>query len=98
MTYGICSRVCKEAVLRARADNVKAGLINLISLYPFPKKAFANLSKVRKVVAVELTVLEQMTCDVKAVLNEMYGKGISVLKLGKMSVVPTVEELLDEVY
>lgn len=97
VAYGICSRVCKEVVDIARAKGKKVGLINLISLYPFPYKAFKNIKNLKKVVSVELTVLEQMTCDVKTVIYESYDKKIDVVKLGKMSIVPTVDELLSEV-
>lgn len=97
VAYGICSRVCKEVVNIARAKNKKVGCINLISLYPFPKKAFMNLKQVKKVVAVELTILDQMVCDVRAAIRELYNQNIEIKKIGKMSIVPTVDELLCEV-
>ena len=97
VAYGICSRVCREVVNIARSQNRKVGLINLISLYPFPKKAFDKIKNLKKVVAVELTVMEQMTCDVRTTINELYDRKIEVKKIGKMSVVPTVDELLGEV-
>lgn len=97
VSYGICSRVCREAVDIARSQGKKVGLINMISLYPFPKKAFLNLKNLKKVVSVELTVLEQMTNDVKNIIYELYGNNLDIVKVGKMSVVPTVDELLSEV-
>lgn len=97
VAYGICSRVCREAVNIARSKGKKVGLINLISLYPFPKNAFRELCDIKKVVVVELTVMEQMTCDVRTVVNEFYGNKIDIIKVGNMSIVPTVDELLYEV-
>ena len=63
VAYGVISRVCKEAVLRARAEGVKLGLLRPITLWPFPKAAFAGLSP-KAFINVEMTALEQMAQDV----------------------------------
>ena len=38
--YGLSARVCKEAVDTAREQGLKVGLIQPITLWPFPKKTF----------------------------------------------------------
>lgn len=66
VAYGISSRICKEAVQVARQQGIKLGLLRPISLFPFPKKAFAEVNpKVKAFLTVELAALPQMIRDVK---------------------------------
>jgi 2-oxoglutarate/2-oxoacid ferredoxin oxidoreductase subunit alpha len=62
--YGTCGRIAKSAVLKARRQGVKLGLIRPITLWPFPVKAFANLTGVKGILTVELNA-GQMIEDVK---------------------------------
>lgn len=65
VAYGITSRVCKEAVKLARMQGIKLGLIRLISLWPFPKKAFEKTDgKVKAYLSVEMNACGQMVEDV----------------------------------
>ena len=66
--YGTCGRIAKSAVLKARQQGVKVGLIRPVSLWPFPEKAFANLSTVKGLLTVELNA-GQMIEDVKLAVN-----------------------------
>lgn len=45
MAYGITSRVAQPAVDKARAEGIKVGQIKLITVWPFPEKRVAELSK-----------------------------------------------------
>jgi len=36
VAYGYSARVCQEALLMARAEGIKAGLVKLVTLWPFP--------------------------------------------------------------
>ncbi|EGO63417.1 3-methyl-2-oxobutanoate dehydrogenase subunit VorB [Acetonema longum] len=65
VSYGISSRICKEAVSVARAQGIKLGLIRPISISPFPKKAFERLANVKGFIAVEMSCLGQLEDDVK---------------------------------
>ena len=65
VAYGCSSRICKEAVERARAEGVKLGLIRPITLWPYPVKAFEGLKNVKAFVVVEINILGQMVDDVK---------------------------------
>ena len=66
VAYGISSRVCKEAVRKARAKGIKLGLIRLITAWPFPEKAFAEINPDCKgLLAVEMSIKGQMVPDIK---------------------------------
>ena len=65
VAFGIASRVAKNAVVAARKEGIKVGLIRPITLWPFPKKALlAAAEKVNSFVCVELN-MGQMIEDVK---------------------------------
>ena len=57
VAFGIASRVAKNAVVAARAEGIKVGLIRPITLWPFPKKALAKAADQGKsFVCVELSM------------------------------------------
>ena len=65
VAFGIASRVAKNAVVAARAEGIKVGLIRPITLWPFPTKALrATADKVKAFVSVELN-MGQMIEDVR---------------------------------
>ena len=65
VAYGIASRVAKNAVVAARAEGIKVGLIRPITLWPFPKKALAKAAdQVKSFITVELS-MGQMIEDVR---------------------------------
>ena len=64
VAFGIASRVAKNAVMTARSQGIKAGLIRPITLWPFPTAAFEKADKVKAFVSVELS-MGQMIEDVK---------------------------------
>ena len=65
VAFGIASRVAKNAVVAARNEGIKVGLIRPITLWPFPKKALeAAADKVKGFISVELN-MGQMIEDVK---------------------------------
>ena len=65
VAYGISSRICHEAVQLGRREGIKIGLIRPVSLWPFPKKAFAGLSpNLKGYLTVELSSLGQIVEDV----------------------------------
>jgi len=79
VAYGISARVCKSAVIAARKKGIKAGLLRLITLWPFPSKRISELAdKTEKFLVVEMS-MGQMVEDVKLAVNgkrhvEFYGK------------------------
>jgi len=63
--FGIAARVSKNAIVEARAQGIKVGLIRPITLWPFPKKAFDEAAdKVKGFITVELS-MGQMIEDVE---------------------------------
>ena len=65
VAFGIASRVAKNAVVAARAEGIKVGLIRPITLWPFPKAPLAAAAqKVKGFISVELN-MGQMIEDVR---------------------------------
>ena len=65
VAYGIAARVAKNAIVAARAQGVKVGMIRPITLWPFPKKVLnAAADKVKAFVTVEMS-MGQMIEDVE---------------------------------
>lgn len=63
--FGIAARVAKNAVAAARAEGIRAGLLRPVTLWPFPKRAFAGAAeRVRSFVSVELN-MGQMAEDIR---------------------------------
>ena len=64
VAFGIASRVAKNAVVAARKEGIKVGLIRPITLWPFPNAAFEAAKNVKAFVSVELS-MGQMIEDVR---------------------------------
>ena len=63
--FGIAARVSKNAIMAARAQGIKVGMIRPITLWPFPKKPFkAAADKCKSFISVELS-MGQMIEDVQ---------------------------------
>ncbi len=62
---GIASRIALSSIEKAREKGIKAGLIRPITLWPFPKKAFAKAAEhCQQIIALELN-MGQMIEDIK---------------------------------
>ena len=69
VAFGIAARVSKNAVLAARAEGIKAGMIRPITLWPFPKKALQDAAKtVKGFLSVELS-MGQMIEDIRLAIQ-----------------------------
>ena len=65
VAFGIAARVAKNAVVAARAEGLKAGLIRPITLWPFPKQVLRDAAdQVKSFVSVELN-MGQMIDDIR---------------------------------
>ena len=63
--FGIAARVSKNAIMAARAEGIKVGMIRPITLWPVPKKPFkAAADKCKAFISVELS-MGQMIEDVQ---------------------------------
>ncbi|MCL2786718.1 MAG: 3-methyl-2-oxobutanoate dehydrogenase subunit VorB [Methanomassiliicoccaceae archaeon] len=94
VAYGASARIARSAVDAARKENIKAGLIRPITLWPFPDKAIISRIPSTKVfLCVEMSK-GQMVDDVKLVVS---GKR-DVRFYGRTGgVVPTPAEVLAEI-
>ena len=94
VAFGAASRIARSAVVHAREQGVKAGLLRPITLWPFPTDAIeAALSHAKAFLSVEMN-MGQMVDDVRLAVNgrvpvEFYGR------TGGM--IPTPDEVLDAV-
>lgn len=79
VAYGLAARLCRAAVRQARAEGLPVGLIRPISLWPFPKAAFAAvMDRAVGFLTVELS-LGQMVEDVRLAVEgrrpvDFYGR------------------------
>ena len=92
VAFGIASRVAKNAVVAARAEGIKAGLIRPITLWPFPSEALLKAAdQVKGFVSVELS-MGQMIEDVR--LATQCKKPVSLCnRCGGM--IPSPDEVLE---
>lgn len=94
VAFGIASRVAKNAVVAAREEGIKVGLIRPITLWPFPNKALAEAAdKVKGFLSVELS-MGQMIEDVRLATN--CKKPVALCnRCGGM--IPTPDEVLESI-
>ena len=92
VAYGTMSRICTEAVEILGGRGIKAGLIRPISLWPYPKAAFDEISsKTKLVISAELS-MGQMIDDVKMSVAGRWPVAL-VNRVGGM--IPTSKEVAD---
>lgn len=90
--FGLGARICMKAMQLARQDGHKVGLIRPITLFPFPKQIYKDVSsKVKGILDVEMNA-GQMVEDVRLAVNgkcpvEFYGR------MG--GVIPSPEEIYE---
>lgn len=93
VAYGATARVTKSAVVKAREKGLKAGMIRLKTLWPFPKGIISSAAEgAKSLLCVEMS-MGQMTDDVKLAIEcrkpvHFYGR--------TGGVVPTPDEILGE--
>lgn len=69
VAFGIAARVSKNAIMEARKQGVKVGMIRPITLWPFPKKVLLETAKkVKAFLSVELN-MGQMIDDIKLAIE-----------------------------
>ncbi len=94
--FGSAARIAKTAVMMAREEGLKVGLLRPITLFPFPADAYAAATRqCKKVLDIELNT-GQMLEDVKLSVTRdtdvfFYGRPSGTGSL------PTPEELLEQI-
>ncbi len=94
VAFGIASRVAKNAVVAARAEGIKVGLIRPITLWPFPKAALAKAAdQVKGFISVELS-MGQMIEDIRLYTECKKPVGLC-FRAGGM--IPSPDEVLNSI-
>ena len=94
VAFGIASRVAKNAIVAARQEGIKVGLIRPITLWPFPKDALLKAAdKVKGFISVELS-MGQMIEDVRLATQCKRPVGLCN-RCGGM--IPSPDEVLDSI-
>ncbi|MBI5180489.1 MAG: 2-oxoacid:acceptor oxidoreductase subunit alpha, partial [Nitrospirae bacterium] len=91
IAYGISARASLKAVKVLRENGIKAGLLRLKTLWPFPEKVVAELSsKVKRIIVPEMN-LGQIAREVERVAE------CEVIKLSKVNgEVMTLSEIVQQ--
>jgi 2-oxoglutarate ferredoxin oxidoreductase subunit alpha len=93
VSYGISSRFCKEAIRVARSQGIKLGLIRLITLWPFPVKAFREVNTaVKAFLTVEMSTLGQLVDDAHLAT----GCAFPVDHYGSMMALPETKGIIEK--
>jgi len=93
VAYGIVARSALSAVRKAREKGIKAGLLRLITLWPFPEKRVAQVAK-----QVKAIVVPEMNCGQMVLEVERAAKETPVAFLSKLGEEPhTPLEILEEI-
>lgn len=94
VSFGASSRISRSAVVKAREEGIKVGLLRPITLWPFPEKALAEtLDSAKAYLSVEMN-MGQMVDDVRLVV----GKDKIVEHFGRTGgIIPTPDEVLDAI-
>ena len=98
VAYGICSRVCREAVMLGRKRGLRIGLIRPITLWPFPSQAVAEAAERAGAVLVVEMSMGQMIDDVRLALAAHRPDAcaaVPVELLGHPATVPMAEEVIE---
>lgn len=91
VAYGISSRVAEGAVREARKQGIRLGLIRPKVLWPFPRKAFAEIpSTCKGLITVEMNMMGQMREDVIIACHNQFPT--YALAMGYK--VPTVDDII----
>ncbi|PMB75068.1 MAG: hypothetical protein C0193_02295 [Candidatus Bathyarchaeota archaeon] len=93
VAYGIVARAALSAVRKARAEEIKAGLLRPITLWPFPEKRVAKIAKQAKAI-----VVPEMNCGQLVREVERAAKETPVAFLSKLGEEPhTPMEILEAI-
>ncbi len=94
VAYGSVARAAHRAMMEARAQGIKVGLMKLITLWPFPRKFVEPLSRAGKVLFVPEMNMGQISREVKRVNEGM----TSVITLNKIDgTLITPKEILEKI-
>lgn len=71
VAYGVVTRAARTAAMKARAKGVKAGVLQLQTVWPFPEKAIAKAAKnARTIVVPEMNYEGQVAGEVRKIVGD----------------------------
>ena len=92
VAFGSAARIAEKAIEVAREQGIKVGLFRPITLFPFPTKEIAELSKKVKGILVAEINAGQMVQDVRLAVNG----AVPVEQFGRLGgIVPDPEEIVN---
>ena len=92
VAFGSAARIAEKSVEIAREQGIKVGLFRPITLFPFPEKQIAELSKKVKGILVAEINAGQMVQDVRLAVNG----AVHVEQFGRLGgIVPDPEEIVN---
>jgi len=94
IAYGSVARSAKRAVREAREEGIKAGLLKLMTLWPFERPAVERVAKRSKVLLVPEMNMGQISREVKRV-NQGYCQVVTLNKLDGTLITPG--EILEKI-
>jgi 2-oxoglutarate ferredoxin oxidoreductase subunit alpha len=93
VAYGIVARAALSAVRKAREKGIRAGLLRLITLWPFPEAIVESIAKQTKGL-----IVPEMNCGQMVLEVERVARGVPVTSLPKLGEEPhTPLEILEEI-
>jgi 2-oxoglutarate ferredoxin oxidoreductase subunit alpha len=70
VTFGATTRAARAAIMEARVQGVKAGVLQLVTIWPFPDAEVARLAQtVQRVVVPEMNYSGQIAGEIQRVLG-----------------------------
>ena len=81
IAYGVVSRSARRAVKEARSEGIKAGLFRPVTIWPFPEKQVASLSRQARSVIVPEMNLGQLRYEVERVAKH----GVKLVGLNRVN-------------
>ena len=92
VAFGSVARICLKAIEEARKEGLKIGLIRPITLWPFPTKEIAEITRGAKGIQVVELNAGQMIEDVRLAV----GNGLKVTHFGRLGgIVPNPSEVIE---
>ncbi|HHW61956.1 MAG TPA: 3-methyl-2-oxobutanoate dehydrogenase subunit VorB [Syntrophomonadaceae bacterium] len=93
VAFGLMSRVVKKAVIEARKQGIKVGLIRPITLWPFPDAIIKEAAeKAQMFLSVEIS-MGQMIEDIRLAVDG----AVPVDFYGRIGIIPNPEEIYSEI-
>ncbi len=94
IAYGCVARSAHRAMMEARAQGLKVGLMRLITLWPFPRRFIEPLTRANKILVVPEMNMGQISREVKRV-NQGMTTVLTVNKIDGTIIQP--KEILDRI-